>query len=104
MGDCPLKPNWDFTIPSNAAGGEAILAWSWFNLVGNREMYMNCAPVTIEGNNGAGGIAALPPLFAANVGNGCKTVEGKETVFAQPGDVVEYGANVNESSPPFPVC
>lgn len=28
-----------FQIPSAAPSGEAVFAWSWFNRLGNREMY-----------------------------------------------------------------
>ncbi|KAJ5184123.1 hypothetical protein N7492_001739 [Penicillium capsulatum] len=49
LGDCPKAKKYKFEIPSDAPSGEALLAWSWFNKVGNREMYMNCAMVTIGG-------------------------------------------------------
>ncbi|PGG97454.1 DNA-directed RNA polymerase [Blastomyces parvus] len=102
MGGCPLVSSYSFQIPSNAPSGEALFAWSWFNLVGNREMYMNCAPVTIVGGNGD--ISSLPNLFIANVGNGCSTVEGRETVFANPGPNIVYGGTVSPASPVFPRC
>lgn len=34
IGGCPLDKSIDFTIPSNAPSGEAILAWTWFNRIG----------------------------------------------------------------------
>lgn len=51
LGDCPIAKKYDFTIPSDAPDGEALLAWTWFNKVGNREMYMNCAFVTVGGDS-----------------------------------------------------
>ncbi|OQE27539.1 hypothetical protein PENSTE_c004G01579 [Penicillium steckii] len=51
LGSCPIAKKYDFTIPSDAPDGEALLAWTWFNKVGNREMYMNCAMVTIGGGS-----------------------------------------------------
>ncbi|KAJ5643466.1 uncharacterized protein N7484_005973 [Penicillium longicatenatum] len=53
LGDCPIAKKYDFQIPSDAPDGQALLAWTWFNKVGNREMYMNCAMVTIGGNANA---------------------------------------------------
>ncbi|KAL1957761.1 hypothetical protein VTO42DRAFT_5605 [Malbranchea cinnamomea] len=103
MGGCPLVDTYNFRIPPNAPSGKALLAWTWYNLVGNRELYMNCAPVQINGSGG-GDISSLPDMWIANVGNGCKTVEGRETVFANPGEDVEYGGSVTPSSPPFPNC
>ncbi|KAJ5329670.1 hypothetical protein N7541_000165 [Penicillium brevicompactum] len=46
-GDCPIAKKYDFDIPSDAPTGDALFAWTWFNKVGNREMYMNCAMITI---------------------------------------------------------
>ncbi|EFR01396.1 hypothetical protein MGYG_04403 [Nannizzia gypsea CBS 118893] len=107
MGGCPLTNTYNFTIPKDIPAGRALLAWTWFNLFGNREMYMNCAPVVI--NNCASGASrpysyGLPKLFEANIGNGCISIEGRETVFANPGCDVVYGKNVTTDSPPIPEC
>ncbi|KAL4891403.1 hypothetical protein BDV59DRAFT_203580 [Aspergillus ambiguus] len=106
VGGCPLQSEYDFSMPSDVANGKALFAWSWFNLVGNREMYMNCADVVISGGSGSVDSfeSAYPDLFVANVNNGCATVEGKQTVFANPGDEVIYGAGLSGSSPAFPTC
>lgn len=97
---------YDFNMPSDVANGDALFAWTWFNYEGNREMYMNCADVTITGGSGTADSfeSAYPPMFVANVGNGCQTVEDQETVFAQPGNQVIYGGAVTSSSAPFPSC
>ncbi|KAK2735827.1 hypothetical protein FQN57_001104 [Myotisia sp. PD_48] len=96
MGGCPLAYNYSFSVPSSVPSGKAIFAWSWFNLEGNREMYMNCAHVEITGGSrDTSAFAALPDIFKANVGGSCRTVEGKETVFANPGAVVEYGGSLH---------
>ncbi|KAK2787790.1 hypothetical protein FQN52_007101 [Onygenales sp. PD_12] len=48
IGGCPSdKKEYEFTVPESAPEGNALFAWTWFNLVGNREMYMNCARVRI---------------------------------------------------------
>ncbi|KAF8540663.1 hypothetical protein BDD12DRAFT_734074, partial [Trichophaea hybrida] len=75
IGNCPAGldgGNFPFTVPAGAKSGKAIFAWSWFNLIGNREMYMNCAAVSITGGSG-GGLDALPDMFVANIGNGCSS-------------------------------
>ncbi|KAJ5990159.1 hypothetical protein N7499_010686 [Penicillium canescens] len=51
-GDCPIAKKYKFNIPSDAPTGDALFAWTWFNKVGNREMYMNCAMVNIGGSGG----------------------------------------------------
>ncbi|KAJ5965138.1 Extracellular protein [Penicillium vulpinum] len=50
-GDCPIAKKYQFDIPSDAPSGDALFAWTWFNKVGNREMYMNCAMITIGGSS-----------------------------------------------------
>lgn len=116
LGGCPLDKEYKFKVPSDAPKGEALLGWTWFNKVGNREMYMNCAQVTIGGSDkrevaaaegediddGESGnstmhteqatsFKSLPPIFVANVdGPGkCKTVEGTEVNFPKPGPSVK---------------
>ncbi|PWW79735.1 Lytic polysaccharide monooxygenase [Tuber magnatum] len=86
IGGCPLK-DVSFTVPQEAKGGPAIFAWTWFNNQGNREMYMNCAAVTITG--GGSGLSAYPDMFTANIGNGCATVESTDLAFPNPGKNVE---------------
>ncbi|KAE8352710.1 hypothetical protein BDV28DRAFT_165364 [Aspergillus coremiiformis] len=106
VGGCPLQSQYQFTVPSDAANGRALFVWTWFNLIGNREMYMNCADVTISGGSGNPNSFArdYPDMFVANVGNGCSTVELKHTVFARPGKQVIYSGGVDASMPPFPNC
>lgn len=103
-GGCPLTSNYTFTVPSDAPSGQALLAWTWFNKIGNREMYMNCAQVTIDGGSSKRSHArdmmvsradtafsSRPPIFIANVNGpgGCTTIEGQEVNFPLPGpDVV----------------
>jgi hypothetical protein len=92
--------NLDVKIPSEAPNGEALFAWSWFNQLGNREMYQNCAVVTIT--NGGSGLTGPAP-FVANVGvNGCTTVEGVDVVFPDPGPNVQYGGKYKSSKPTEP--
>jgi hypothetical protein len=98
MGNCPVAGGkLDFTIPSDAKAGSAILAWTWFNKSGNREMYMNCASVTIEAGSGSAPKVAFdkrPSIFIANkpLADDCSTVEGKNLKFPDPGpDVTGSG-------------
>lgn len=100
----PGDSSWNFTVPVDAPAGEALFAWSWFNNVGNREMYMNCASVTIEaGKNLTASVpfASRPDIFVANVGskgNGAITIENKDVEFPQPGNEVEYLKTLNPAS------
>ncbi|OBT65572.1 hypothetical protein VE03_05046 [Pseudogymnoascus sp. 23342-1-I1] len=105
LGGCPLTSKYDFVVPSEAPNGRALLAWTWFNFNGNREMYMNCVDVeVINDAEDAAKFSARPNIFVANVNNGCATVENKQTVFAHPGDKVIYDGGVTSKSPAYPVC
>ena len=88
----------DFTVPADVKGGDAVFAWTWFNNTGNREMYMNCAPVTISGS-GTNDLSGNPDMFVANVGaagGGCGTTETSDVQFPNPGKdvVVSPGAKL----------
>ncbi|KAI9764804.1 MAG: hypothetical protein M1840_008073 [Geoglossum simile] len=131
IGDCVRpQPSEDQTftgqIPSNApAASEVVFAWTWFNELGNREMYMNCAVVTIGGgkrrrrsfeddtsdlsNDTTSELAPRarlsgPAIFIANVGNGCTTVASRDVVFPSPGSVVQYGGNSGNRNDPSGTC
>ncbi|RDL36364.1 uncharacterized protein BP5553_05716 [Venustampulla echinocandica] len=89
---------YSFKVPSALPVGEAVLAWTWFNKVGNREMYMNCAPITISGGSAKrsarlvqrdqAAFNALPDMFTANIGPGCATENG-DLKFPNPGASLE---------------
>ncbi|KAB5585512.1 hypothetical protein GE09DRAFT_29208 [Coniochaeta sp. 2T2.1] len=115
VGECPTSSGgtWDFTVPDDAPEGmDVLLQWTWYNRVGNREQYTNCASVTIGGGGGARKRAAegdegiitkragtkfsdRPAPFVANIGNGCGTVPGMDVIFPDPGpDVVTAGSKL----------
>jgi len=99
---------YSFTIPASLPTGTATLAWTWFNKVGNREMYMNCAPITITSGSSKreelearnttqlverdmSAFNALPDMFTANLAgpSGCGTVSDTDLIFPNPGDSLE---------------
>src|SRR5690606_13668587 len=78
-----------YTIPKDAPSGNAVLAWTWFNKIGNREMYMRCSPITITGSNtDVATFSKRPEILKANIGNGCSTPPGENINFPNPGDDV----------------
>ncbi len=62
-------------IPKDMMNGNATFAWSWLNKIGNREFYMDCAPVTITGglDGNSSVVDSLPPMFLANFPGQCTT-------------------------------
>jgi hypothetical protein len=99
-----------FTIPKDVPAGQYTFAWTWFNKVGNREMYMNCAHVDIVGQGGDDGfLNTLPLMFVANIGvvkPDCKTPEGISVDFPDPGlDPLSNDRAVQANiTPPGPAC
>lgn len=110
IGNCPAAgtSNLDFTIPPDTPSGDVIFAWTWFNKVGNREMYMNCAAVTITGGSSkrndkrVAALSSRPALFVANVNNGCSTKEGSDLAFPNPGP--DESDSSSNTSPPVGSC
>jgi hypothetical protein len=82
-----------YTIPKDAPSGKAVLAWTWFNKLGNREMYMRCSPITIGGSNSdVSTFNQRPEILKANINNGCTTDPNTDINFPNPGeDVVGQG-------------
>lgn len=103
--ETPDPTTFQFTIPDSIAPGEYTLAWTWFNRVGNREMYMNCAPITVTAAQQKRYAPTpkqpvnvskrdslpqdLPDMFVANI-NGCMTPEGVDIRFPNPGSSVDF--------------
>ncbi|KAI5811319.1 hypothetical protein DFH27DRAFT_21566 [Peziza echinospora] len=68
-----------FRIPIDAPGGTAIFGWTYFTVTGFREMYMNCAHITILQDDRAVTQKRLddkvyPPMFVGEI-NKCKSYE-----------------------------
>ena len=95
--------HFNFTIPTDIPTGKYTLAWTWFNRVGDREMYMNCAPINVSGGSEKRDEildvdhdffkrddSKYPPMFVANI-NGCTTKESKAIRFPNPGPNVQLG-------------
>lgn len=108
IGGCPLTTTYDFTIPSYMPSGSALLAWTWQNLQGNREFYMNCASVKIlpgvsrrRSQTAYTSVDSLPYVWRANLEgiNNCSTAEGVNPVYPDPGPEVQYGDGMSSSDP-----
>ncbi|KAG9514598.1 hypothetical protein KCV07_g8014, partial [Aureobasidium melanogenum] len=61
--------DFNFTIPEGVKNGQATLAWTWFNNVGNTEIYMNCVAVDITGGSDNADMSQFPDIFLANLGS-----------------------------------
>ena len=87
-----------YTIPAGIAPGDYTIAWTWFNHIGNREMYMNCGPMTVTAAKKKRYAVApkvskrqstFPNMFVANIDGTCHTPDSVDLVFADPGTDVQ---------------
>lgn len=95
------------TMPKNIPDGRYTFAWTWINKIGNREFYMNCAPVQVGSGSGsayassaAEALSSLPDMFVANLpATECSTKEGEDFVYPEPGQALieGNGASLGES-------
>ncbi|KAF2815845.1 uncharacterized protein BDZ99DRAFT_124546 [Mytilinidion resinicola] len=105
-GNLPDDPTGDgaavfqFTMPKGMPNGQYSLAWTWNNKIGNREMYMNCAPITVTGGGDDTSVMEkLPDMFVANIpSETCSIPEGSDFVYPNPGDSVQ---SVTVGTPAF---
>ncbi|ORX98805.1 hypothetical protein K493DRAFT_213751 [Basidiobolus meristosporus CBS 931.73] len=66
LGDCMIATrSYTVDIPKSAPNGKVIFGWTWINKTGNREYYMNCADITIQG--GSGQCVSGPKNLIANL-------------------------------------
>ncbi|KAF2718994.1 lytic polysaccharide monooxygenase [Polychaeton citri CBS 116435] len=95
-GECMNQ--YEFDLPEGIKNGKATLAWTWFNKIGNREMYMNCAPVEISGGSDSDDVVnTLPSMFVANIPGYCTTGEGNLNI-PNPGKFVTNGETVDDAA------
>lgn len=88
------NPSFEYSMPKGMPNGQYTLAWTWFNKIGNREMYMNCAPITVTGGADNNDVYnSLPDMFVINLPREeCETAESEDFVFPSPGLYVETAA------------
>ncbi|QIX02019.1 hypothetical protein AMS68_007536 [Peltaster fructicola] len=99
-GGCPVASagnsgtdTFTFKIPQNFPNGVATLAWTWYNRVGNREIYMNCAPITVTGGaDNQDYYNTLPNMYIINLpSTQCGSVESSNQIIPNPGQYVLTG-------------
>ncbi|KAI2478636.1 hypothetical protein Ptr902_10249 [Pyrenophora tritici-repentis] len=90
----------EVVLPKEMPSGKYTFAWTWFNRQGYREMYMNCAPITVRGGgNNATFLASLPDMFVANLpSSACSTMENFDYAFPDPGSAVLTGSQAKPTT------
>lgn len=96
-GGCPTSGDgndgsnpFTFTIPKDMPNGVSTLSWTWYNKIGNRELYQNCAPITITGgSDNKDYYNSLPNLYVINLPTSeCQSVETSDLKIPFPGQFI----------------
>lgn len=110
QGACPPKdtePGLTFNIPKEfPTTKRATLQWTWFNNLGNREMYANCAPIEVTGgSNNMDFYNSLPDVFKANIpAADCRVPDSKDAIIPNPGQYIIEGPNIKPGPVTGPKC
>lgn len=110
----PNPYTFSFTLPDDVEPGQYTMAYTWHNRIGAREMYMDCAPITVTAGSNSKrsenatltrrSLDSYPDIFIANI-NGCQTTEGKDIRYPCPGETIEYlGEASNLIAEGTPAC
>ncbi|SMQ46600.1 unnamed protein product [Zymoseptoria tritici ST99CH_3D7] len=102
-GGCPTtgdgntgSDNFTFQIPKGFPNGRFTLSWTWYNKIGNREVYQNCAPIQITGGSASKEVyESLPNLYLINLPTSeCSTVETTDLEIPVPGQSILKDSSV----------
>ncbi|KAG9245930.1 hypothetical protein BJ878DRAFT_499174 [Calycina marina] len=110
-----LPGGFNFTIPTNIPTGKATLAWTWNNKIGNREFYMNCAPIDITASktrrddivarDAQSAFSTLPDMAKVNLPiSDCTIAEGSSLLYPDPGTDVQVVPGGTLAPPTGPNC
>ncbi|KAK5132910.1 hypothetical protein LTR08_008356 [Meristemomyces frigidus] len=96
-GGCPINAGgndgthpFTFQLPTGTPNGRLTFAWMWYNHVGNREIYMNCAPLDVTGGSDKlDYYNSLPNAYIINLPTTeCSTVETTDQTIPFPGQFI----------------
>ncbi|KAF2161786.1 lytic polysaccharide monooxygenase [Zasmidium cellare ATCC 36951] len=115
-GGCPTaqdgnsgSTDFSFKIPKGFPNGRATLAWTWYNKIGNREIYMNCAPLDISGGSSDTTVFdSLPHQYIINLpttgSDYCKSADSADVLIPDPGQYNTKAPTAKLEAPTGPGC
>lgn len=108
LGDCApaAGTGLTFNLPKDTPTGRSTLAWVWWNKIGNREMYMNLAPIEVTGgSDNQDYFQSLPDMFKANIpATDCTTPETFDATIPNPGEFVIQASTYKPGAVTGPKC
>ncbi|CAK1355726.1 hypothetical protein CB0940_00582 [Cercospora beticola] len=95
-----------FKIPQGFPNGDFALAWTWYNKIGNREIYQNCAPIRVTGGADNNDVYdSLPEHYIINLPTSeCSSVETSDQIIPFPGQYIITGEGAKPASATGPSC
>ncbi|KAK4547382.1 hypothetical protein LTR36_001038 [Oleoguttula mirabilis] len=112
-GGCPIQADgndgthpFTFDLPTGTPNGRLTFAWMWYNRVGNREIYMNCAPLDVTGGSDSlDYYDSLPNAYVINLPTSeCSTVETSNQEIPFPGQFILKDDSVSAAAASGPSC
>ncbi|KAK1816105.1 hypothetical protein LTR12_009527 [Friedmanniomyces endolithicus] len=99
--------SYTYVLPKGMLNGNLTLGWYWYNRIGNRELYSNCAPLEISGGSDNRSVFdALPNAYLINLPTSeCSSQEMGDTEIPNPGNaVVVKGGGTSMLAATGPSC
>lgn len=112
-GGCPTSGDgndgsdpFTYSVPTSIPNGKVTFAWLWYNKVGNREVYMNCAPLTVSGGaEDDSEYSSLPNMYVINLPTSeCSTVETSDQEIPNPGQFIQKAQVASIKAATGPSC
>ncbi|KAJ1915598.1 hypothetical protein H4219_004236 [Mycoemilia scoparia] len=66
QGNDVQRASYNIKLPNDLPSGDATIAWSWVNAIGNREYYMGCVDVKVKGGSSSKAKFSGPRLLVVN--------------------------------------
>jgi hypothetical protein len=107
QGDCPTSASgngetdkFTWSLPKETPNGQITFTWIWYNYEGNREIYMNCAPIMVTGGSDSlDGYNSLPNAFIINLTDQeCGSPENVAVIIPTPGQYFLKGKQTQASA------
>lgn len=112
-GGCPIQADgndgthpFTFQLPADTPNGRLTFAWMWYNRIGNREIYMNCAPLDVTGGSDKMDYYdSLPNAYIINLPTSeCSTVETTNQEIPFPGQFILKDDSTSVAAASGPSC
>ncbi|KAI7217734.1 hypothetical protein KC333_g4050 [Hortaea werneckii] len=113
-GNCPVvssngntgTDDYTWSLPEGTPNGRLTFAWLWYNRIGNRELYMNCAPLDVTGgSDDTEFYDSLPNAYIVNMPTSeCQVPETTNAEIPYPGQYLLKNPDASFAAASGPSC